>query len=156
MIGESYKKRLFYYKIMKNFISEKINAWQFRQKFWAQRSNDVHEDSKTGYTDFYLNRKLEGNIKTFEKEYSDPLYNSIWTNQTSVFLKKYEEGAIKYNIKGEMFFMGLYTFVDPYIREYYPSNKEGFDPKENVNEETLKEKIQDVYNVLKRNEDRWM
>lgn len=151
MIDEVYKNGELYYNFMKDLLQGKISPWEFRKKYWNQRSKDIDQNTLSGYSDYYLNRILLGKDKIFEKEYADYLYE-----KGSEELKRYEEGARKLNINGEMFFMGLWNYIDDYVREYYPSSDEAFDPKFDVDEKTLIKIIQVVYDVLERNKDRWV
>lgn len=151
MIDEIYKNRMLYYNLMKNFLKNKITAWKFRTKYWNQRDKDLDENKKNGYNDYYLNRVLVENSERFQKEYEDPLYE-----QGLVGLKKYEQGANELNIKGELFFMGIWNYLDCFIKDYYPSQDEGFDPGFNIDEKTLTEIIHAAFDILKRNKKRWI
>lgn len=153
MISEIYNNKLLYYNMMNNFLHGKITAWNFRQQYWSQRHNDLNQEEKNGYTyERYKNKiqNLINNEKKFKKEYVDILYE-----KGSTKLGEYEKGAKELNIKGELFFMGLWNFIDDYVREYYPSDNEGFDPVSDVDEQKLTKIIQVVFDVLERNKERW-
>lgn len=151
MINETYNNRMLYYNFMKNFLEGKITAWNFRVQYWDQRHHDLSENKISGYADNY-EQKIENLIDKDRifKQYTDDLYEKGLAK-----LDEYEKAAEKLNIKGELFFMGMWYFIDDYIREYYPSDKEGFDPKFDVDEETLTKIIHAVFDVLERNKDRW-
>ena len=120
---------------------------------------DLDLNDPKGYTQEYYEsmlNNLDGAYKEFEENYRNQLYEHSWSSDCLEVLKEYEIGANKLDIKGEMFFMGIYSFIDEYIREYYPSYRVGFDPVLNINEKMLKEKIKAAYEVLERNKDRWM
>ena len=156
MISADYRNRMFYYKIISNYLTGKIDAQIFRETFWTQRSKDIKTNIKNGYFDYYSNKQLANNENKFENEYGYPLRNSVWSDENIIYLNKYEQGVLKYNIKGETFFSNIYSFIDPYIREYYPSDSEDFDPKESVDEKTLKKVIKAAYEVLEKHKDRWL
>lgn len=151
MISEIYKNRVLYYNLMKDFLQKKISPWEFRKKYWHQRNEDLDENRLSGYRDYYLDRVLLGDGKKFQEKYCQLLYEK----GISV-LKEYEKGAKELNIKGESFFMGLWNFIDYPVKDYYPSDDEGFDPQFDVDEQTLTEIIQAVFDVLEHNKDRWM
>jgi hypothetical protein len=151
MISEIYKNSELYYSFLKEFLHKKISAWEFRTRYWDQRDEDIDQNRINGYRDYYLDRILWGDEKIFEEKYADSLYE-----QGLKELKRYEEGARQLNINGELFFMGLWNYIDDYVREYYPSDDEAFDPKSDVDEKKLTKIIQAVFDVLERNKDRWM
>jgi hypothetical protein len=157
MISSAYKNSQIYYNAIKELLENKINEWEFRQKYWHQRNKDLDSNKKSGYSDSYTNKiiSLCGKEKEFEEKYSDPLYEKAWSHNCLEVLKNYEKGANELGINGERFFIGIWYFMDEYVREYYPSNDEGFDPKLNVDEKTLREKIHAAFDVLERNKDRW-
>ncbi len=153
MIGETYKNRLFYYKMMKDFIENKISAWELRKQYLSQRNIDLDKDQKNGYTyEAYQKNilNLKSKEKLFKEEYVDLLYE-----KGSEALKKYEQGSNELDIKGELFFKGIWNFIDCYVIDYYPSDDEGFDPMFNVDEQTLAQRIRVAFDVLERNKERW-
>ncbi|CAL7961113.1 hypothetical protein MIDIC_240074 [Alphaproteobacteria bacterium] len=158
MISAIYGNSVLYYNMMKNFLSEKINAWEFRQKYWRQRNEDLDKNKASGYSDGYSDKikNLKGKEKIFEEEYSDLLYRKAWSDSCSDILIQYERGIKELDIKGEMVFMGIWHFIDEYIREYAPSDSAYFDPEMDVDEKTLRNRVQAVFGVLERNKDRWM
>lgn len=151
MISEIYKNRMIYYNLMVNFLKEKISAWEFKKRYWNQRDKDLDQNNFSGYSDYYVNRTLLGSNKLFEEKYIELLKEKGVSG-----LKEYEKGAQELDIKGEMVFMGMWYFIDEYVREYYPSDDEGFDPAFNIDEQMLEKIIQEVFDVLERNKDRWM
>ena len=130
-------------------LEEQINALEFSRKYWQQRDKDLDKNTISGYSDYYLNRVLFGKDKNFE-EYCDLLID-----KGRSVLKEYEKGAQSLDIKGEMFFMGIWDYIDYPVKDYFPSDNEGFDPKFDVDERTLIEIIQAVFDVLERNKERW-
>lgn len=155
MISEIYKNRMLYYNFMKDFLDGKIIPWEFRKKYWHQRNGDLDINKESGYRDYYLSKVFLGNEKIFEEEYADFLYQKSRTNECLNILQEYEKGANELNIVGEDFFMGIWNFIDEYVREYYPSDNDGFDPASDVDEQTLTKIIRAVFDVLERNKDRW-
>lgn len=151
MISEIYKNAELYYNFMNDFLQRKINSWEFRTEYLSQRHEDLDKNKTSGYSDYYLHKILWGNEKKFEEEYSNILYE-----KGKLMLKEYEQGAKDLDIKGEIFFMGIWDFIDIPIIEFYPSDREGFDPKFDIDEKMLKEIVQAAFDVLERNKDRWM
>jgi uncharacterized protein YyaL (SSP411 family) len=153
MNSEIYENKALYYNFMKDFLQKRMNSWEFRTKYLGQRSRDSDQDKKNGYTYEKYEEELKNlteNEKKFEKEYYDVL-----NYEGMSVLKEYEKGAKILDIKGEMFFMGIWNYVDCPIIEHYPSDREGFDSKEDIDEQTLTEIIQAAFDVLERNKDRW-
>lgn len=155
MVDECYKNKLFYYNLMQDFLNNKNSAWGLRERYLSQRNEDLDQNIITGYSDYYLNRVLFGKEKIFDEEYADLLYRKALKDNWFDILKEYEKGAKELDIKGELFFMGIWNFIDEYIREYHPSDDEGFDPVFNFDEQTLTKIIQAAFDVLVRNKERW-
>lgn len=141
---------MLYYNFMKDFLDGKIIPWEFREKYWNQRCNDIDINRESGYRDYYLDRVLFGNEKIFEEKYTDVLYE-----QGLKELRRYEEGARELKINGELFFMGLWNYIDCPVKDYHPSDDEGFDPRFNIDEQTLTKIIRAVFDVLETNKERW-
>jgi hypothetical protein len=154
MIGEIYNNRKFYYEIIKEFLEGKKTALELQTEYWEQRDKDLDVDSKNGYYEYEAN--YEGNEKQFEKENKEKLYFSAWSKEWREVLAEYEEAANRLEIKGELFFKGIWNFIDEYVREYNPSDASFFNPEEDVDEEELEEKLRAAYEVLERNKERWM
>lgn len=150
MSNEIYKNRILYYNFMKDFLEGDISPWKFKKKYWSQRNEDLDEDQKNEKI-----KILNDNEKKFNEQYSNLgfLYDN---NKGNEVLKEYEQGAKKLNISGEIFFDGIFEFIDLYVKDYYPSDDEGFDPIWNIDEQTLAKRIQMAFDVLERNKDRWM
>jgi hypothetical protein len=154
-----YDNRILYCQLMHDFLCKKITAWNFRSAYLSQRHSDLDANDPKGHTQEYYEetiKNLKGAYKEFRENYRNKLYEKAWSLDCLEVLKEYEVGARKLDIKGEMFFMGIYSFIDEYVREYYPSYRVGFDPVLNINEKMLKEKIKAAYEVLERNKDRWI
>ena len=158
MNSEIFNNRLFYYTLIHDLLDKKINPWDFREKFWEQRNNDLDKNNESGYSDNYIIKTeiLKGPEKYFQEDYFDRLLGNAWTKNCLEILKEYEQAANDLDIKSEWFFMGIWDLVDEYVREYYPSDREEFDPNEDTDEETLLKVVQASYDVLTRNKDRWM
>lgn len=158
MISEIYKNRELYYNMMKDFLNKKIYAIAFKGQYWKQRDIDIDENTRNGYSNHYKNKikNLIKNEKIFKENFFNILYEEAWADNCLNILKEYEQGAKELGIKGELFFMGIWNFIDEYIREYVPGNSVYFDSEMDVDENTLREKIQAVFDVLERNKDRWM
>lgn len=149
MSNEIYRNRIFYYNLMKDFLKGNISPWTFKKQYWSQRNKDLDEDQKNKKI-----KKLNDNEKIFDEQYSSLgfLYDNSKGNEV---LKEYEQGAKKFNISGEIFFDGIFEFMDLYVKDYYPSDDEGFDLVWNVDEQTLTKRIQMAFDVLERNKERW-
>jgi len=135
-------------------IEEKINALEFSRKYSEQRNKDLNEDKKRGYTyEVYKNeiKNLKDDEKIFERNYSHLLHA-----KGSAVLGEYEQGLKALNIKGEIFFMDIFNFIDIDVLEYVPSDAEGFNPEFDTDEKTLRRRIQLAFDILERNKDRWM
>lgn len=157
MMSQVYKNRVAYYNFMKDFIKGKITPWEFREQYWNQRNKDVSEDNERNRNDEYNNktRSLSEGEEIFEKQYSsnlDFLYDNVRGNEV---LREYEQEAKRLNVSGQIFFCGIFEFLDLYVKDYYPSDDEGFDPVWNVDEQTLTKRIQMAFDVLERNKERW-
>lgn len=153
MIDEVYKNRMVYYNAMKDLLSGEISPLKFREKYWGQRFKDLNENDNKGYTNEIYEKKLNNlmsNEKRFKNEYFDVLFE-----EGSLKLEDYEKGANELDMRGELFFIGIWNFIDCYVKDYYPSDDEGFDPIWNVDEQTLTERIQKAFDVLERNKERW-
>lgn len=131
-------------------LEDQINALEFSRKYWSQRDKDLDKNKANGYRDYYLNKTLLGNDRLFEEQYKESLQEKGVS-----FLKEYEEGAKKLSIEGEMFFMGMWYFIDNYVREYTPSDAAYFNSETDIDEQTLTKTIKAVVDVLERNKERW-
>lgn len=151
MISEIYKNGELYYNFMKDFLQKKISPWEFRTVYWNQRDKDIDQNRISGYRDYYLSRVLQGNEKKFKEEFCQLLHDKGISA-----LEEYENGAKSLDIKDEMFFMGIWNFIDYPVNDYYPSDDEAFDSLSDIDEKTLTEIIQAVFDVLERNKDRWV
>ena len=157
MINTIYKNSILYYQWMRELLEKKITPLDFDKKWHSQRGKDIDENRNSGYTDYYLNKRvLKGKEKEFKEKYSAYLYTKHWKSDWKDGLLVFEEGGQKLDIKTEQFFMGIWRFLDPYVREYYPSDSEIFDPKEDVGEEELLDKVGFCVEILDRNKERWM
>ena len=138
-------------------LEEQINALEFSRKYWQQRDKDLDKNKASGYSDNYGNKiqQLIGFEKKFREKCYNYLYENAWSSNCLNILKEYEQGAKDLNIRGEMFFMGIWNFIDEYIREYTPSDAVYFNPEMDVDEKTLREKIQAAFDILERNKERW-
>lgn len=154
MLDEIYKNGELYYNFMKDFLQRKITPWEFRTKYSNQRCKDLDQDKNKGYTFEKYEEKLR-NLSLNEKKFKDEYFDLLNYEGMSI-LKDYEEGAKVLDIQGELFFMGIWNFLDCPIIEFYPSENEGFDPKVDTDEQTLTKIVHAAFNVLERNKDRWV
>ena len=158
---ECYDNGRFYYEIIKEFLEGRKTALKLQTEYWEQRGVDLEKNREKGYTNEYYDKiieNLKGAEKEFKEKYSNKLYEKAWNKEWREVLAEYEEAANRLDIKGERFFMGIWNFIDEYVREYYPSDDEHFDPEGeyDIDEEELEEKLRAAYEVLERNKERWM
>lgn len=153
MINETYKNSSLYYFMMDDFLQEKISPDEFQTKYLNQRDKDFDQDEKNGYTYEKYKEKLK-NLPQNEKEFKDKYCDVLYEKGMST-LDQYEKGAKSLNVKGEIFFMGIWNYLDCHIIQFYPSNEEGFDPRFDTDEQTLIKIVQAAFGVLERNKDRW-
>ena len=154
MIGSVYESRQFYYNFIQKFLKGNITALNLQKRYFEQRHIDLGNDKKNGY--YGYSPILNEEEKEFKEQYKKKLYEEVWSPNYLEILKEYEEGAEKLNISGEVFFMGIWNFIDEYVRDYNPSDAEYFNPKQDIGEKELEEKLGAAYEVLERNKERWL
>jgi hypothetical protein len=171
MISAIYKNRLRYYSLLKDFLEHEIKAFSFMRKFMHKRSDDIDEDIKAGYYD-YIEEWGDNELK-FRREYYDKLYRYAPTEDITKILNKYVEGAKKYEIKGDLFFSGIFSDLSINIRDFYPRDRkeaevagwddsflefsaEEYKAEYYIDETELRKKIQEKFNILEENKEMWM
>ena len=167
MVSAFYSNKFNYYNLMHKLLMDRITALSFQKEFLSMRHQHIDEDKNSGYDDYQDSLQSLDNEKKFTTEYALVMYNSIWSKDSHDILIKYVEGARKYNVSKESFFTGLLCFfMDMFVLEYQDTNeyedeygdivKPEFDPEWDVDEKTLREKMQAAYNCLTNNKDLWL
>jgi hypothetical protein len=176
IVSTIYENRLYYYELMKDFLEGRIKAYLFRKQFWHQRNKDLDDDKKKGFYE-YVEQYTEKEQK-FTKEYFDQLYCYSPTDDVSKILCDYVKGAEKYQIKGYLFFIGIYDDLSVNIRDFYPRNvkearaagwdfssdelgfpeftEEEYKKEYCIDEKELRKKVQEKFDILEKNKDKWM
>jgi hypothetical protein len=176
MINTKYKNRMIYYDMIKDFLEYRLKAFDFRDDFDDQRRSDQNENKTTGFSDFYFNRKYKGNKLMFQERYYYEFYESTEGDFKDA-LDAYVKAARELEIKGEQFFCNLPDHIYEYTMDFLPRTKEesiiaGWDalvsgefPEQteeeyeagyDVDEKTLRYRVQLIFDVLDKNKDLWM
>lgn len=153
MLDTVYKNSVSYYQLMTNLFEGKISEVEFQDLYSSHRHNNLNEKDENGKNGHY---EYKPDLNQIEQQFKDQYYDILFEKNCLEALLIYEQAAKELNITGWLFFMGIWYFIDEYVREYCPSEHENFEIGMNVDEQELREKLWAAYVVLGRNQDRWL
>lgn len=179
-ISPIYKNKIFYYELMQAFLYHGMKALDFKEIYLIQRHEDIDEGFTSGFYDQVdQNRKSTEQELKFEEECFLKLYNRTAQENPTPILDEYVKGANKYDIKGLLFFSGIFNDLFDDLKDFWPKSleeaqiagynssdfnftfdftvltEEEYKNKYCIDETELRRRVLNKLNILEENKDRW-